>query len=80
MKGLFVELPQDLLEEVLRRAGKEPGGEAAWIAEAVREKLAACDQLEYLEQRGARGSRVRYERILAKVPEAEPTPGDERRP
>jgi hypothetical protein len=47
--------------------------------DAVREKLAACAQLEYLEGRAARGSREAYERVLARAPAVEPAPGDERR-
>jgi len=80
MSGFVVELPAELRAEVTRRASQEPGGESAWVAEAVREKLAACAQLEYLESRAARGSRDSYERVLAKVPAADPVPGDERNP
>jgi hypothetical protein len=80
MNGFTVELPAELQAEVARRAGQKPGGESAWVADAVREKLAACAQLEYLEARAARGSRDAYERVLANVPAIEPTPGDERQP
>ena len=80
MSGFMVELPAELQAEVARRASQNPGGESAWVAEAVREKLAACAQLEYLEARAARGSREAYQRVLAKVPAADPVPGDERRP
>jgi hypothetical protein len=80
MNGFIVELPVELRAEVARRASQQPGGESAWVADAVREKLAACAQLEYLEARGARGSREAYKRVLAKVPAVEPVPGDERRP
>lgn len=80
MNGFLVELPAELQAEVARRASQKPGGESAWVAEAVREKLAACAQLEYLESRAARGSRDAYERVLAKVPAVEPVLGDERRP
>jgi len=78
MSNFVVELPAELQAEVARRASQNPGGESAWVADAVREKLAACDQLEYLEARGARGSREAYQRVLAKVPAVEPVPGDER--
>jgi len=78
MSGFIVELPVELQAEVARRASQIPGGPAAWVADAVREKLAACAQLEYLEVRAARGSRDAYQRVLAKVPPAEPMPGDER--
>ena len=80
MNGFVVELPPELQAEVARHAGGGPGNESAWVADAVREKLAACAQLEYLEARGARGSREGFERVLAKVPAADPLPGDERVP
>ena len=70
MNGFVVELPGELHGEVSRRA-EQPGGESAWVAEAVREKLVACAQLEYLE---VRCSRKACERVLAKVP----VPGNER--
>lgn len=79
MNGFIVELPAELQAEVARRASRKPGGESEWVADAVREKLAACAQMEYLEARAARGSREAYERVLAKVPVVEPVMGDERR-
>jgi len=78
MSGFQVELPAELRDEIARRARARPGGEAEWVADAVREKLAACAELEYLEQRAARGSRQAFERVLAKVPDVAPVPGDER--
>ena len=80
MSSITVELPAELQADVARRASQQPGGEAAWVADAVREKLAACAELEYLEARTARGNREAYERVLAKTPAAEPAPGDERLP
>jgi len=65
-------------EGVAHRAGRAPGGESEWVAEAVREKLAACAELEALEGRAARGRLESYARVLAKVPAAAPVPGDER--
>lgn len=78
MSGFNVELPAELQAEVARRSTQKPGGESAWVADAVREKLAACAQLDYLEGRAARGSRAAYERVLGKVPAVDPVPGDER--
>src|SRR5207244_11911545 len=80
MNGFVVELPAELQAEVARRASQKPGGESAWVADAVREKLAACAQLEYLENWAARGSREGDEGVLARVPAAPPVPGDERSP
>ena len=78
MNAFVVELPAELKAEVVRRVGQAPGGESAWVADAVREKLAACAELEYLEARTAKGSRDAYVRVLAKVPAADPVTGDER--
>ncbi len=77
MSELRVELPPEVRAEVARRAGGGPAAEAAWVADAVRERLAACADLEYLEARAARGSREAFDRVLAKVPAADPMPGDE---
>ena len=78
MGTFLVELPAELRDEIARRGGTEPGAEAEWVVNAVREKLAACQQLEYLGQRAARGRREAYRRVLSKVPDVEPLPGDER--
>ncbi len=78
MDGFLVELPAELRPEVARRAGRAPGGESEWVAQAVREKLAACAELEALEARAARGRPESYERVQVEVPAAEPVPGDER--
>jgi hypothetical protein len=78
MNNFVVELPPELQPEVARRASQNSGGESAWVADAVREKLAACAELEYLEARAARGTRDAYAKVLSKVPAVEPITGDER--
>ena len=78
MSDFVVELPAELQAEVARRANQKQGGESAWVADAVREKLEACAQLEYLESRAALGSREAFDRVLSKVPAAPPLTGDER--
>lgn len=80
MDHFVVELPEELRAEIVRRAGQKPGGEAAWVTDAVREKLAACAQMDYLETRANRGSREAYNRVLSKIPATPPLPGDERSP
>ena len=39
MSSFIVELPGELQAEIARRASQTPGGESAWVADAVREKL-----------------------------------------
>ncbi|MCE9532174.1 MAG: hypothetical protein K8T89_13800 [Planctomycetes bacterium] len=77
MSELVVDLPADVRAEIARRAGEGADAEAAWVAEAVRERLAACAARERLAARGARGSREAFERVLDKAADAPPIPGDE---
>ncbi len=78
MSALQVELPEGLRTEVLGLVARRGISESAWVEEAVREKLAADAELEYLEVRAARGNRGAFEQVLAKVPAADPLPGDVR--
>ena len=77
MSELVIELPAEVRAEVARRAGAEPAAVAAWVADAVRERLAACAAREYMAARGALGSREAFDRVLAKAADAPPAPGDE---
>jgi hypothetical protein len=47
-----------------------------FIAIALAEKVAVLDAESYIRERAARGSREKFERVLAKVPDAEPDDGD----
>lgn len=78
MSTISVELPEDLRVVVADRLARRGISESAWVEEAVREKLAADAELEALAVRATRGNRAAFERILAKVPDVPPDPGDER--
>lgn len=78
MSAITLELPEDIRKEVARRSGADPAREAEWVADAVRQRLAALAEMEQLEQRAARGSREAFDRVLNKVPAVPPLPGDER--
>ncbi len=78
MSALQVELPEGLRAEVAELVARRGLSVSAWLEEAVREKVAADTELEYLAVRAARGDRGAFERVLAKVPTAEPLPGDVR--
>ena len=78
MSALLVELPEGLRAEVAGHVAQRGISESAWVEEAVREKLAADAELEYLALRAARGNRGAFEQVLAKVPAADPLPGDVR--
>ncbi len=67
MSAFVVELPAELPTAVASCASQKPGGESAWVADAVREKLETCAQVEYLEARAARGSVLLVGRETASV-------------
>ncbi len=76
MSMLHIELPSEL-EGQLRDLGLvDESRLAAWVADAVREKLAAAKQQAYLEDRAARGDREAFRRVLGKVPAIEPEEED----
>jgi hypothetical protein len=76
MSALLVELPEGLRAEVAGQVAQRGISESAWVEEAVREKLAADAELEYLAARAARGNRGAFEQVLSKVPAADPLPDD----
>ena len=76
MSVLQVELPSELQSELKELGLVDESRLAAWVAEAVREKLAASKQLAYLEGRAARGDRDAFRQVLGKVPPVEPLEED----
>lgn len=78
MSTMQLDLPEELRAAVAGEASRRGVSETAWVAEAVRDKLAADAQLAYLAGRAARADRAAYDRVLAKAPAGPPVPGDER--
>lgn len=76
MSTLSLRLPDYLHETVRELAKKEGISINQFITLAVAEKMSALMTEDYLEQRAQRGSRAKYEAVLAKVPDAEPEPYD----
>lgn len=76
MSVLQVELPSELQSELKELGLVDEARLAAWVAEAVREKLAASKQRAYLEERAARGNPNAFRQVLAKVPPVEPAEED----
>lgn len=77
MSSLSLRLPESLHEKVRELAARDDVSINQFIAIAVAEKAAAPLTTEYLAERGARGSRRAFDRILARVPAVVPAPGDE---
>jgi len=80
MSMLSLRLPDSLHRKVRELATKESISINQFIATAVAEKMAALLTEEYLEERARRADPAAFDRILARVPDVPPMPGDEREP
>jgi hypothetical protein len=76
MSNINIQLPSSLYHQATGLAQAEGVSLDQLIALALAEKLAALKTLSYLQERGAQGSRVEYEAILANVPDIAPEPHD----
>lgn len=77
MGVISLRLPE-FLHKQLREIAKKEGVSINQIAaSALSEKLAAWATNDYLKERAARGSRAKFDAVLARVPNIPPDPGDE---
>ena len=72
MSTLSIRLPDSLHKKVKELARQEDISMNQFIALAVAEKMSALMTVEHLKERAQRGSREKFEAVLAKVPDVEP--------
>ncbi len=72
MSAVSIHLPESLHKQVQELAEQEGITLEYFVALAVAEKMASLRTVEYLRERAARGSREKFEAVLAKVPDVEP--------
>jgi len=77
MSNLTLRLPDSLHRKLREIAERDDVSINQFIATAVAEKAAAFLTVEYLEERGRRVDPNLIDRLLARVPDVEPLPGDE---
>ena len=77
MGNFSLRLPNSLHRQIKKLAAQEGISMNQFITLAVAEKMSALLTVDYLEARAKRGSRGKFEAVLAKVPDREPLPGDE---
>jgi len=77
MSTMSLRLPESLHEKAREVAEAEGISINQLVTTALAEKLSALLTEEYLAQRANRGSRDRFDRVLEKVSDQEPVPGDE---
>ena len=78
MTTLSVRLPESLHHRLKNLADQEGISMNQFITLAVAEKMSALMTVDYLKERAQRGSRRKFEAVLAKVPDVEPEEYDRR--
>lgn len=76
MGALSLRLPESLHRKLGEVAEREGVSINQLITSAVAEKMSALMTEEYLSVRAKRGSRRRFDAVLAKIPDAEPQASD----
>lgn len=74
--SVSVNIPESLRKRAESLAKNDGVSLDQFIATALAEKVAVLDADTYLRARAARGSREKFDRVLAKVPAAEPDESD----
>ena len=77
MSTVGLQLPRSIHRRLQEIAQKEGVSINQFISSAVAEKIAAVLTVDYLDERARRGNRTAFERVLSKVPNEKPLPGDE---
>ena len=76
MSAISLRLPESLHKRVRELAKQEDVSINQFITTALAEKLAVLMTIEYLEERGKRGSRRKFRRALSKVRDRKPDAAD----
>ena len=77
MSSLSLRLPDSLHRKIRELAEREDISINQFIATAAAEKAAALLTVAYLEERGRRANPRLLDRLLSRVPDVPPVPGDE---
>ena len=78
MSTLTISVPDSIRRRAEALAQNDGISMDQFVALAMAEKVAVLDAGTYLSERAARGSREKFDRILARVPDVPPQQGDER--
>ena len=77
MSRLSVRLPDSVHDKVRELARRDGVSTNQFIATATAEKISALLTVDYLEQRARRADPDLFSRLLGRVPDVPPLPGDE---
>jgi hypothetical protein len=76
MSTMSIRLPKSLHKRIKKLAAQEGISMNQFITLAASEKMSALMTVDYLKERAQRGSRQKFEAILANVPDVEPEEHD----
>ena len=76
MSTLSVSIPDSIRRRAESLAHDDGVSFDQFLSTALAEKIAVLDADSYIRQRAARGSREKFERVLAKVSDVEPEADD----
>ena len=77
MSSLMVSIPNSIRQRAEVLAKDDGISFDQFVASALAEKVAVLDADSYVRQRAARGSRAKFDRVMAKVPDVEPEARDQ---
>jgi hypothetical protein len=77
MSALSLRLPESIHRHIREIAKREGVSINQFISSAVSEKISALMTEDYLKNRAKRSRKDDFRKILAKVPNRKPIPGDE---
>ncbi|MDJ1169863.1 CopG family transcriptional regulator [Roseofilum sp. BLCC_M154] len=77
MNSYFLQLPDEVLKEIKRLAEENQVSMDRWLLSAITEKIEAQRTVHLLESYAKQADYSRFDKILDKIPNAEPLPGDE---
>jgi hypothetical protein len=78
MSALNLRLPESVHQHIREIARREGVSINQFISTAVSEKISAIMTEEYLENRARKAKKGAFKRVLGRVPDRTPLPGDER--
>ncbi len=77
MSQVALRLPDSLHQYAKQLAAQDSASLNQFIVTAVAEKISALNTEAFFQQRAALSSRAKFDRVLAKVADRTPVPGDE---
>jgi len=77
MSQVALRLPDSLHQYAKQLAAQDSASLNQFIVTAVAEKISALNTEAFFQQRAALSNREKFDRVLAKVADRQPVPGDE---